>query len=262
MSTRVVNVKLGEPFDVYIGRTMKQGYYGKHPVYRDKGWGNPFRAGYNAVSVADVLNHYRVYLLNQPKLLARILLGELRDKTLGCWCAPPGGLDGNVAGHVCHGEILAALADDATPADTLREWVRTHELLAANINGGKTGAPPATRRCGTFAHGAYQHTWVPWASDPRFEHCVCGASRRIELQPVLDSDPFTADPRSRIRKLALETSLEERERLASDPLTMRCPHCGAEPGQPCIGPHGITHAARGRQWAKRRPKRQAAEVSA
>lgn len=177
MSTRVVNVKLGEPFDVYIGRTMKQGYYRTHPVYRDTGWGNPFRAGYNAVSAADVLNHYRVYLLNHPKLIAR--LPELRGKTLGCWCAPAGGLSGNLGGRACHGEILAALADAGTPEQTLRQYLRMDGLLPANFNGGQRASVPI-RRCGTF--DTHQHTWRSWGSDPRFEHCVCGASRRVESE--------------------------------------------------------------------------------
>lgn len=223
MSTRVVNVKLSEPFDVYIGRTMKHGYYGKHPVYQDKGWGNPFRAGYNAVSAADVLNHYRVYLLHQPKLLARIV-PELRGKTLGCWCAPPGGLDGDLGGRVCHGEILAALADDPSPAETLREWLRIHKVRDAPMQIESL----ATRR-GFSSH--HPHTWHPWASDPRFEHCVCGASRRVDLAPVVEPDPRA----------------------------VRCPHCGAAPGEPCIGPRGITHARRAAR-AQRLAKRQATET--
>lgn len=27
-------------------------------------------------------------------------------------------------------------------------------------------------------------------------------------------------------------------------LAVPCRHCGAKPGKPCAGPHGITHAAR------------------
>ena len=34
----------------------------------------------------------------------------LRGKTLACWCAPPGGL-GAADALVCHGQVLAALAD-------------------------------------------------------------------------------------------------------------------------------------------------------
>lgn len=94
--TRVVNVKRGESYDVYIGRTMPGG------KYVNRGWGNPFRA-------PQAIERYKEWIQHQPALLAR--LPELRGKVLGCWCAPDGGLPGNLDGTVCHGEILAALAD-------------------------------------------------------------------------------------------------------------------------------------------------------
>lgn len=131
MSTRVINIKLREPFDVYIGRPM--------PGHKALGWGNPFKAGYNAHSGVDAINSYRVYLLDHPKLLAR--LPELRDKTLGCWCAPAGGLDGNIAGYVCHGQILAALADDPAPQQTLAQFVRA--LKNRDAHSLDKGAPVA-----------------------------------------------------------------------------------------------------------------------
>jgi len=67
---------------------------------------------------------YRQWIQHQPKLLAR--LPELRGKVLGCWCAPKGGLPGNINGHICHGEVLAALADSAGGAQSDDED-RDHE---------------------------------------------------------------------------------------------------------------------------------------
>ena len=44
--------------------------------------------------------------MSRPDLLAQI--GELRGQTLGCWCMPVGGFQGQL---LCHGQVLAALAD-------------------------------------------------------------------------------------------------------------------------------------------------------
>jgi Domain of unknown function (DUF4326) len=101
--TRVVNVKLGEPYEVYIGRRML--YRGQHLPAST--WANPFKIT-AAVSREESLRRYRAWLLGRPELVAR--LGELRGKTLACWCAPRGGL-GAADPLVCHGQVLAALAD-------------------------------------------------------------------------------------------------------------------------------------------------------
>jgi hypothetical protein len=92
MTTRVVHCKR-EKFDVYIGRPSK--------------WGNPFKLA-DELNAGDearelCLAKYRTWILLQPELLAA--LGELRGKTLGCWCAP----------KACHGDVLARLADEVQP---------------------------------------------------------------------------------------------------------------------------------------------------
>ncbi|MBF6588900.1 MAG: DUF4326 domain-containing protein [Ktedonobacterales bacterium] len=97
--TRVVNVR-HEDCDQYIGRRM--------PGWPDGTWGNPYKVGRDG-SRAEVIGKYREWVRHQPHLVAR--LPELRGKTLGCWCAPRGGLPGNLHGTICHGEVLAALAD-------------------------------------------------------------------------------------------------------------------------------------------------------
>ncbi len=82
------------PFDVYVGRGQ------------GSSWGNPFtwKKGTLAefeVPMDEVLPRYRAWVLSQPELVARIKR-ELRGKILGCWCAP----------KPCHGDILAAIAND------------------------------------------------------------------------------------------------------------------------------------------------------
>jgi hypothetical protein len=39
---------------------------------------------------------------------------ELKGKVLACWCKPAKGFQGKV---LCHGQILAALADGCRPED-------------------------------------------------------------------------------------------------------------------------------------------------
>ena len=91
MPTRVVHV-LREPYDVYIGRQNPRLRLGRSK------WANPFKIGRDGER-EEVLAKYRAYLDTRPDLLAA--LGELRGKTLGCWCKP----------ESCHGDTLAALAD-------------------------------------------------------------------------------------------------------------------------------------------------------
>lgn len=73
------------PFDVYIGRGP-----GK--------WGNPFIIGKDGTR-ADVIAKHTEWLRQQPELVAA--LPELRDKKLGCHCAP----------DPCHGDVLARWAN-------------------------------------------------------------------------------------------------------------------------------------------------------
>lgn len=83
--TRVTNIARHR-YDVYIGR-------GRGGI-----WGNPFREGPHGTK-SEVIEKYRAWIETQPHLMAR--LPELRGKILGCWCAP----------DICHGDVLAALAD-------------------------------------------------------------------------------------------------------------------------------------------------------
>ncbi len=81
--TNVVHCKRNE-YDVYIGRPGP--------------FGNPFKIGPDGTR-EEVVEKYAEWVLTQPELLATIKV-ELKDKVLGCWCAP----------KLCHGDILVELA--------------------------------------------------------------------------------------------------------------------------------------------------------
>lgn len=88
----VVNIRCGEPYDVYIGR----------PGKGERGpWGNPFRlhdVGGRARSIAL----YRRWLWQQIRAdaITPEQLAALHGKRLGCFCAP----------QACHGDVLADAA--------------------------------------------------------------------------------------------------------------------------------------------------------
>jgi len=83
--TKVVHLRR-EPYDVRIDRRSK--------------WGNPYRMPQDG-DRETVIAKYRDYILGKPVLLAA--LGDLRGKTLGCWCKPA----------ACHGDVLVNLCDSA-----------------------------------------------------------------------------------------------------------------------------------------------------
>lgn len=89
--TRVVHCRR-EPFDVYIGRAVPRFGWAASP------FANPFVIGRDGTR-AEVIDRYESWLRGQPDLLA--LLPTLRDKVLGCWCAP----------RPCHGDVLARRAE-------------------------------------------------------------------------------------------------------------------------------------------------------
>lgn len=91
-TTRVVNVRGTEPYDVYIGRAT-----GSRPS-AECIWGNPLVIGRDG-DRAEVIAKYEQYLLHTPALLVR--LGELRGKVLGCYCKP----------SACHGDVLVRYAN-------------------------------------------------------------------------------------------------------------------------------------------------------
>ena len=97
--TRVINIRSGERYDVYIGRggDPRTGNMSK--------WGNPYSHQVNSIARYRVATReqaivcFREWIKTQPELLES--LHELKGKTLGCWCIP----------LKCHGHVLAELAD-------------------------------------------------------------------------------------------------------------------------------------------------------
>ena len=90
MIPRVVHCKK-EEFDVYVGRGSK--------------WGNPYShkegtlAEHVVGSRSEAIQKFEEYLLSNQNLMSSI--GELKGKTLGCWCKPKS----------CHGDILLRYAN-------------------------------------------------------------------------------------------------------------------------------------------------------
>lgn len=89
----VVNVR-NAAYDILVDRTTR--------------WGNPFthikdrktRAEYVVDSRVEAIRRYEEWIKTQPELLRD--LSSLRDKVLGCWCAP----------QPCHAEVLVRLANE------------------------------------------------------------------------------------------------------------------------------------------------------
>lgn len=102
------------PYDVFIGRTR-----------RGNRWSNPFsdRTGDTLATVrvgsrAESIEAYREWLAGRrtvPGLAAPTrdeIVRELRGRVLGCWCAP----------RACHGDVLAAIANDAPDTEDGRQY--------------------------------------------------------------------------------------------------------------------------------------------
>ena len=108
---RVVNVRAkGARWDVYIGR-------GRCPATRRPGkWGNPFKVEEHG---PDAMRLYVDWLAEGGREARGMLLARVREqlagRVLGCFCAP----------RLCHGEVLARLADgeplEAIRADVLAQ---------------------------------------------------------------------------------------------------------------------------------------------
>ena len=117
MTTTVVNMRIGGPYDVRIDRKSV--------------WGNPYVLNKHGTRDAVVMKH-RVWIVKQPQLLVR--LPELEGKRLGCWCKKP---DREVA---CHGDTLVdllpaagcikALEDFYTPEEAA-QWLASEQPLLA-----------------------------------------------------------------------------------------------------------------------------------
>jgi hypothetical protein len=98
MTTRVINIKSKQPFDVYIGNRIRF-----HPrKYPQTKWGNPYAKYLKKYGRNKVISMYTEYIMNKPELL-KLIPNELKVKRLGCWCNP----------EACHGDVLAQIADSS-----------------------------------------------------------------------------------------------------------------------------------------------------
>ena len=92
MSGKVINIKSGEKYDIYIGRPSR--------------FGNPFShqagtlAEYKVDSREQAIEYFENYINNTPWLL-KAAKEELKGKILGCFCHP----------LPCHGDILLKIAN-------------------------------------------------------------------------------------------------------------------------------------------------------
>ena len=100
MSNKVVNIKNGQSYDVYIGRGSI--------------FGNPFshlplqltKASVKCGTREESVQLYKEWIVGKRKVEGLSppdikLICSLKGKTLGCYCAP----------KPCHGHILAEIAD-------------------------------------------------------------------------------------------------------------------------------------------------------
>jgi hypothetical protein len=99
----VVHVRK-DAYDIYVGRG------------RGSRWGNPFKIGDphpetgEPITRGDAITLYKWWIVRGEgrRLLAR--LGELEGATLGCFCAPEGGVGADDP-LVCHGQVLLRLLE-------------------------------------------------------------------------------------------------------------------------------------------------------
>jgi hypothetical protein len=83
-TTKVINIKSGEPYDVYIRRRVKRGRYNPE----ESPWHNPFKvskdASYEEIARGACEKFERYLREERPDLIAQ--LPDVRGKTLACWC--------------------------------------------------------------------------------------------------------------------------------------------------------------------------------
>ena len=111
MEARVAHVKK-DPFDLYIGRANRRANLGGSV------WANPFKIGVPHPSEAggapitreDAVVLYKEWVVRGEGRHLLTRLEELEGKTLGCWCAPRGGVGAHDS-LVCHGQILLLLLE-------------------------------------------------------------------------------------------------------------------------------------------------------
>jgi hypothetical protein len=90
---KVINIKSGERYDVYIGRPSKWGNQFTHLTHL----GGPLVI---VDSREEAIFRFKEWILEQPELIEAVKK-ELRGKILGCHCKP----------LECHGDVLLEIAN-------------------------------------------------------------------------------------------------------------------------------------------------------
>jgi hypothetical protein len=114
VSARVINIKSGEPYDVYIGDRIPP-FMSPTGEYLPRSiWRNPFNKAFRRGEITreEATARYREYVSSNHELLGR--LPELEGKVLACWCKP----------DACHGDVLVELIEERKPRRGRRQGRR------------------------------------------------------------------------------------------------------------------------------------------
>lgn len=101
MSTKVINIRTKQPYDVYIGRISSAADDG--PLSGAGKFGNPFplaQCGGDRVACLAKYRNYFYKRMDTDKQFRKDI-EALKGKTLGCFCAP----------QLCHGHVIAEWLD-------------------------------------------------------------------------------------------------------------------------------------------------------
>ena len=91
---KIVNIKSGKHYDLYIGRANKT-YNVEQSIFF-----NPFIIGVHG-NRTEVIEKFRQYALTSRELMNNLYLTD--NKILGCWCSWPF--------EDCHGRVLFELRE-------------------------------------------------------------------------------------------------------------------------------------------------------
>ncbi len=108
-NVKVVNIRPGfkdlkewceDPDNVYIGRRGIVFVDKKRYPTEDSIWCNPYKIGKDG-DRDEVIQKYEIYIRNrlEKEVGLKDELKRLKDKNLGCWCAP----------EPCHGDVLVKI---------------------------------------------------------------------------------------------------------------------------------------------------------
>jgi len=114
METTIINIKSGQPYDIYIGRANSRLNL---PASK---WANPYIIGKDGERI-NVIQKYKSYILNNPHLLNGLY--EIDGKRLGCYCHP----------ELCHGDVLISLRQSQRNEELKIEDIKFPALFDTRI---------------------------------------------------------------------------------------------------------------------------------